>query len=199
MNYLDTLNHMSLGVAYLIIFLILFFESGLLIGFFLPGDTLVFPLGLLVAQGHFSLFPLFLICTAGAFTGDLLGYAIGRKLGPSLLHKKDSVFFKQEHIRHSRQFFERYGKQTILVARFVPILRTFAPTLAGVGDMEYRTFLLYNFLGGALWSGSLLVLGYYLERIIPDIDQYLLPVIIVAVVITLIASARYLLKQRKGV
>ena len=193
MNYLDFLNHVSPLIAYAIVFLILFAESGLLVGFFLPGDSLIFPLGLLASQGHFSLPLLVLTCAIGAIAGDSLGYLIGRKFGSSLFQKSDSLFFKQEYVHRAHEYFDRYGKITVIVARFVPIIRTFAPTVAGVAKMDYRTFLAYNVVGGVMWATALLLLGYYLGKVVPNIDRYLLPIIALIIVSSLIGPLKHVL------
>ena len=197
MNYLNLLNHFNQGIGYAIVFLILFAESGLLIGFFLPGDSLVFPLGLLASQGHFSLPLLILISALGAVAGDSLGYYIGHRFGPALFQKEDSLLFKKEYVQKAHQYFDRYGKLTIIIARFVPIVRTFAPTVAGVANMEYGTFLAYNVVGGTLWATSLLLLGYYLGRLVPNIDRYLLPIIALIIVASLIGPLTHVLTMVK--
>ena len=201
MNYLDILNHVNPLVAYAAVFLILFAESGLLVGFFLPGDSLIFPLGLLASQGHLSLPLLILISAIGAIGGDSLGYLIGRRFGPALFQKGDSILFKQEYVQKAHEYFDRYGKLTVIIARFVPIVRTFVPTVAGVARMDYKTFLAFNVIGGSLWAASLLLLGYYLGKVIPNIDRYLLPIIGLIIVASLIAPLKHVLdsiKQQKS-
>ncbi len=157
------------------VFAIVFAESGLFFGFFLPGDSLLFTAGLLASQGYFSVVLLWLGCMACAILGDSVGYAFGKKVGPRIFFREDSFFFHKKHIDRTRAFYEKHGKKTIILARFVPIVRTFAPILAGVGAMEYRNFLSYNILGGVLWSALLIFLGYTLGTFIPSVDRYLLP------------------------
>jgi membrane-associated protein len=196
MSYLHALAALPPGPAYLAVFLILAAESGLLIGFFLPGDTLIFPLGLLASQGILS-FPVLLIaCIAGAVTGDTLGYFIGKAMGPRLFKKNDSIFFKAEYVERAQAFFERYGRMTLIMARFTPIVRTLAPTIAGVGRMDYRTFFVYNAVGGILWSAVLLSLGYFLGRVVPNVDHYLLPLVAVILVVSLVGPVRHFLQHR---
>lgn len=161
------------------LFLIIFAESGLLIGFFLPGNSLLFTAGLLASQARFGLnLPVLLIgCFLAAVIGDQVGYAFGSRVGPALFRRPDSRLFKQEHIERTNEFFEHHGPKTIILARFVPVVRTFAPILAGVGSMESRTFLRYNIIGGLVWAVGLTSVGYLLGEKVPSIDRYLLPII----------------------
>lgn len=147
---------------------IVFAESGLLIGFFLPGDSLLFTAGLLVADGRYLTYPLWLVClliTAAAIVGDQVGYLFGRKVGPALFRRPDSRLFKQEYVSKGHAFFEKYGPRSIVLARFVPIVRTFTPIIAGVSRMDYRKFVLYNVIGGTLWGTGVTVLGYFLGQV----------------------------------
>ena len=166
------------------LFVIVFAESGLLVGFFLPGDSLLFTAGLFAAEGTLSL-PLILVgCSLAAIAGDQVGYGFGKKVGPALFRRPDSRFFKQEYVAKAQDYFARYGAKTIVLARFVPIVRTFAPIVAGVGTMPYRTFVSYNVVGGLLWAIGVTMLGFLLGGIIPDIDTYLLPIIAVIVLMS---------------
>ncbi|MFR9778585.1 DedA family protein [Micromonospora sp. MS34] len=147
---------------------IVFAESGLLIGFFFPGDSLLFTAGLLVADGHYLHQPLWLLCllvVVAAVAGDQVGYLFGKRVGPSLFRRPDSRLFKQQNVQRARNFFARYGARSVVLARFVPIVRTFTPVIAGVSRMRYRTFVGYNVLGGALWGTGVTVLGYFLGQI----------------------------------
>lgn len=180
------------------LFLIVFAESGLLIGFFLPGDSLLFTAGLFAAQGTLSL-PIVLVgCFLAAVAGDQVGYAFGKKVGPSLFRRPDSRFFKQEYVDKAQGFFEKYGAKTIVLARFVPIVRTFAPIVAGVGTMTYRTFVTYNVLGGLLWAIGVTMLGFLLGELIPDIDTFLLPIIAVIILISVIPIGLEWRKARRS-
>ena len=146
---------------------IVFIETGLLIGFFLPGDSLLFTAGMLTATGFIST-PLWLLCLlifVAAFAGDQVGYLIGRSAGPKVFSRPDSRLFKQEYVDKTYSYFDRYGGRTIILARFVPIVRTFAPVAAGVGKMRYRTFIAYNAVGALLWGVGVTVLGYWLGQI----------------------------------
>lgn len=166
------------------VFAIVFAESGLFFGFFLPGDSLLFTAGLLASQGYFNVVVLWFGCMVCAILGDSVGYAFGKKVGPKIFFREDSFFFHKKHIDRTRAFYEKHGKKTIILARFVPIVRTFAPILAGVGRMEYRTFLSYNVLGGVLWSTLLIFLGYTLGALIPSVDRYLLPIVLAIIFIS---------------
>ncbi|MDB5204070.1 MAG: hypothetical protein JWP09_98 [Candidatus Taylorbacteria bacterium] len=166
------------------IFTLVFAESGLFFGFFLPGDTLLFTAGLLSSQNILSLTPLLLGSIVAAILGDSIGYAFGKKIGPKLFIKEHSFFWNKDHIQKSHKFFEQYGKKAIILARFMPIVRTFTPILAGVGQMEYSTFLRYNVIGGVLWVGGLLLGGYFFGSVIPNPDRYLFPVIVLILILS---------------
>lgn len=148
------------------IFLIIFAETGLFFGFFLPGDSLLFTAGLLASQDLFS-FPVLVIGSMiAAIVGDQVGYWFGKKVGPKIFTREDSFFFKKKHIETTHAFYEKYGPRTILIARLIPIVRTFAPILAGVGKMHYRTFVIYNIVGGILWVAAFTTAGYLLGDVI---------------------------------
>lgn len=172
------------------LFAIIFAESGLLIGFFLPGDSLLFTAGLLSSQGKLAPLPVLLLgCFVAAVAGDQVGYLFGKKVGPSIFSRPDSRLFKQENVERSTLFFEKHGSKTIVLARFVPIVRTFAPIVAGVGEMEYRKFLKFNVLGGFLWAVGVTSLGFILGETVPSIDKYLLPAIFIIIGLSLIPIA----------
>jgi len=187
----------AFGVAGL--FAIIFAESGLLIGFFLPGDSLLFTAGLLKSQGVISLpLPLLLLgCFVCAVAGDQVGYAFGRRVGPSLFRRPDSKLFKQEHVEKAQAYFDKHGSKTIVLARFIPIVRTFAPVLAGVGRMDYRTFVTYNVMGGLFWAVGVTTVGYTLGRSIPSIDKYLLPIIALIIFLSFVPVAVEAYKAKK--
>jgi membrane-associated protein len=167
---------------------VVFAESGLLIGFFLPGDSLLFTAGLLVADGTYLHQPLWLMCllvSVAAIAGDQTGYAFGRRFGPALFRRPDSRLFKQENLTRARAFFAKYGARSIVLARFVPIVRTFTPIVAGAGHMHYRTFLLYNVIGGAGWGCGVTILGYFLGQVAfvrNNIEVILVAIVVVSVV-----------------
>jgi len=178
----------ALGLAGVIS--IVFAESGLFFGFFLPGDSLLFTAGFLASQGLFSPVALFVGAFVAAVLGDSVGYAFGRKIGPRIFTKEDSFFFNKKHIERSKHFYEKYGKKTIILARFIPIVRTFAPILAGVGNMSYRVFASYNVIGGLLWTAGILALGFGLGAVVPNADSYVTPIIILIVILSLIPPVR---------
>ena len=179
------------------LFLIVLAESGLFFGFFFPGDSLLFTAGLFAAQGTLNL-PLILVgCFIAAVAGDQVGYVFGQRVGPALFKRPDSRLFKQEYVERARAFFEKHGPKTIVLARFVPIVRTFAPILAGVGRMQYRTFVSYNLIGGFLWAVGVTLLGYWLGNLIPDIDAYLLPIVALIIALSFIPIGMEWLKRRR--
>jgi membrane-associated protein len=170
------------------LFGIIFAESGLLIGFFLPGDSLLFTAGLLASQDDYGLniWVLLVGFFAMAVLGDQVGYWFGKRVGPSLFSRPDSRLFKQEYVTRTHTFFEKNGPKTIMIARFVPIVRTFAPILAGVGGMNYKTFVRFNVMGGFIWAVGVTAAGYVLGSTVPSIDRYLLPIIALIVLGSLI-------------
>lgn len=170
--------------GYLGIAIIVFAESGILLGLFLPGDSLLFTAGLLSGIGFLSFWPLVLIVVAAAIVGDSVGYWFGVKVGDNLFKKKDSRFFKQEYVTRTQKFFLDYGGRAIVLARFVPIVRTIAPILAGVGTMTYRKFLSYNIFGGLLWGAGMVSLGYFLGSVIPNSEKYVLPLSLVIIILS---------------
>ena len=179
------------------LFIIVFAESGLLIGFFLPGDSLLFTAGFLASQGVLDL-PVILVGTfLAAVVGDQVGYMFGARVGPALFKRPDSRFFRQSYVDKAQAYFDKQGPKTIMLARFIPIVRTFAPIVAGVGRMRYRTFVTYNVVGGFVWAIGVTLLGYYLGKSIPDIDKYLYPVIAVIVALSLIPVVHEVLKLRR--
>ena len=160
--------------GYVAVTAIVFAETGLLLGFFLPGDSLLVTAGLVAAgEGTLHIGPLCVLLCAAAVAGDSTGYAIGYHLGPRIFAREDSRWFHKHHVIRTQRFYEKYGAKTIVLARFVPVVRTFAPTVAGVGKMRYRTFLTFNVLGGIGWVLSMTLTGYFLGRSVPDIGRYL--------------------------
>jgi membrane-associated protein len=182
--------------GYFGLFGIVFAESGLLVGFFLPGDSLLFTAGFLASQGILNIWLLIFLLFIAAVLGDSTGYALGKKVGPKIFTKQDSLFFHKDHLKRAEQFFQRHGGKAIILARFLPVVRTFAPIVAGVGKMNYRTFLAYNVVGGALWTIGLSLMGYYLGKTIPNVDRYLLPIIVGIIVLSLLPTLFHLLKDK---
>ncbi|MFU8871658.1 DedA family protein [Micromonospora sp. SL4-19] len=178
---------------------VVFAESGLLIGFFLPGDSLLFTAGLLVADGRYLHQPLWLLCllvAVAAIAGDQVGYLFGKRVGPSLFRRPDSRLFKQENVERANAFFARYGARSIVLARFVPIVRTFTPIIAGVSRMHYRTFLAFNVLGGVLWGAGVTVLGYFLGQI-GFVKSNIEFILIGIVVLSVLPVGIHLLRSRR--
>ena len=185
-GFLDPENLVDKG-GLVLIFAIIFAESGLLIGFFLPGDSLLFTAGFFASgpdsipeELHLSLMPLLIGCFLAAVIGDQVGYLFGKRVGPALFRRPDSRFFKQENVDKAQAFFDKHGSKTIVLARFVPIVRTFTPIVAGVSNMKYRTFVIFNIVGGALWAIGVTLLGYFLGQI--DVVEENLEVAILAIV-----------------
>jgi membrane-associated protein len=173
---------------------IVFAESGLFFGFFLPGDSLLFTAGFLASQDLISIWGLLILCFIAAVVGDSVGYMFGKKTGSMIFNKEDSFFFKKKHVEKARSFYDKYGKKTIVLARFVPIVRTFAPIVAGVAQMNYRVFISYNIIGGFVWTWGMLGLGYILGNVIPNAERYLTPIILA---IIFISSIRYPPQQKR--
>lgn len=177
---------------------IVFVESGLLVGFFLPGDSLLFVAGLLASQGYLNLPALIIGSILAAILGDNVGYQLGRKFGPRIFNRPDSFFFHQNHRQRAERFYAAHGPITVVLARFVPFIRAFAPILAGVGQMPYRRFFCYNVLGGVLWVLSMTLLGYFLGTVIADIDRYILPIVGLIIVLSVLPILVTFLKRSRS-
>jgi membrane-associated protein len=178
---------------------IVFVETGLLIGFFLPGDSLLVTAGLFAARGDIAVLPLIAALSVAAVLGDTVGYNIGRRSGPRLFNRADSLFFNKKHLITTKEFYDRHGPFTIVIARFVPIIRTFAPVVAGIGAMEYKRFISYNVVGGVGWVLSMVFGGFFLGQMIPnihkDIDKVIVVVIFLSLLPILIKVAREKMKR----
>lgn len=173
--------------GYFALIIIVFAETGLLAGFFLPGDSLLVTAGLISAvDGTLNIWLLNLGLMAAAILGDTTGYWIGYHLGPRLFNRSDSIFFHKDHLIRTKKFYDKYGPKTIVLARFIPIVRTFAPTVAGVGRMEYKKFLVYNVAGGIGWVLSMTLAGYFLGRSIPNIEKQIHWVILIVIILSFI-------------
>jgi len=185
--------------ALLIIGGIVFAESGLLVGFFLPGDTLLFTAGFFAAQGHIPLAMLLLVIFVAAVVGDNVGYTIGKRLGPRLFRKKDGIVFRQEYVQRAEQFYEKHGGKTIILARFVPVVRTFAPMVAGVGNMPRQRFIAFNIIGAALWTGTVVMLGYWLGSLVDPhtVEKFLVLAILLAMAITVGPTLWHLVSDKR--
>lgn len=165
---------------------IVYAETGLLIGFFLPGDSLLITAGLFAARGDLEIVSLNLTLMAAAILGDATGYWIGRRTGAALYSRPNSFFFRREHLRITQDYYERHGGKTIVIARFIPILRTFAPVVAGVAEMGYQRFATYNVVGAILWVGSMTLCGYALGNLVPDIESRIHLVIAAVIALSLL-------------
>lgn len=180
----------------LLICLIVFIETGLFVGFFLPGDSLLVTAGVFAAAGHLDLGALLLLVSICAVVGDQVGYWIGRRAGQALYSRNDSLIFKKRHLERAREFYARYGGKTIVIARFVPVVRTFAPPVAGAANMDYKKFVFFNIMGGILWVWSMVLIGYFLGSSVPEIDKHIHIVIAVVVVLSIVPAVIEIVRQR---
>ncbi len=185
------------SVGYLGVFFIIFAESGLFIGAFLPGDSLLFTAGFLASQGFFDIYLLTPMTFIAAVLGDSVGYTFGHKVGKKLFQREDSIFFHKKHLIKAQNFYDKHGGKTITIARFLPIVRTFAPIVAGMGDMPYKRFLFFNIVGAFLWAICIPVLGFYLGNVIPGVDKYLLPILAIIIILSIAPSVIHLIRERK--
>lgn len=178
---------------------IIFAESGLFFGFFLPGDSLLFSAGVLASQGFMPIGILSVGCFIAAVAGDSVGYWFGKKYGRGVFEKEKLPLVKRHHLEKAEKFYEKHGRKTIILARFVPIVRTFAPIAAGIAQMEYRTFISYNIIGGFVWGVGVTLAGYFLGSLIPadKIDKYLLPIILLIVLISVLPALKHIMDEKK--
>jgi membrane-associated protein len=183
--------------GYIALAIIVFAETGLMIGFFLPGDSLLVTAGLFAAKGDLNIVFLNVLLMACAIAGDATGYYIGKKLGPALFRKEDSLLFKKKHLIATHEFYEKHGGKTIIIARFVPIIRTFAPVVAGIADMSYRRFAMFNIIGGIGWVFSMTMVGYAMLKIFPQAEKHIHIIIIVVILVSFIPGVIELLRARR--
>lgn len=186
------------AVGLLGLFGIIFAESGVLLGLFLPGDSLLFTAGLLASQGYANILLLMAVTFSGAVLGDSFGYALGRRAGPKIFRKDDSLFFRRTYLDKASDFYKKHGGMTVVLARFIPMVRTFAPILAGVGRMHYPTFLFYNVFGALLWAVGLTGLGFSFGNVIPDAGRYLPPAVAVLIAISFVPALIRLWGDKKA-
>ena len=196
--HLDPLAIIKTG-SYIGLTFLVFAESGLLVGIFLPGDSLLFAAGLLAASGFFNVGALIMLVVVAAIVGDSVGYWFGSEVGEMLFKRQDSRFFKQEYLKRTERFYEKYGGRAIVLARFVPIVRTLAPILAGISSMPYRTFLSYNIIGGLVWGVGMISLGYFLGSVIPNSEKYVLPLSLVIILISFLPILLNLVRNKHAV
>jgi membrane-associated protein len=185
------------GGIYLLLFVV-FAETGLFVGFFLPGDSLLFTAGLLCSTGILQMNPFILIILiiVAAVLGNITGYIFGKKVGILLFKRKSGIFFRQEHLVTANEFYQKHGKKTIILSRFLPIVRTFAPIVAGIVKLEYYKFILYSFVGAFFWVSSLVLTGYYLGEYFPGTKEYLKYIVIFLIVITTIPFVYNWMKKK---
>ena len=183
--------------GYILLVGIVFTETGLLVGLFLPGDSLLITAGLLAGAGILNIWWLNALLIAAAIVGDSTGYAIGARLGPRIFTREKSLLFNPKHVERTQRFYEKYGPKTIVIARFVPIIRTFAPVLAGVGQMRYRRFVTYNVAGGIGWVASMTGAGYVLGQTVPNISKHMHVLVIVIIVLSCVPIAVEIYRERR--
>jgi len=195
MDFLWDLFHQIYDVETLVrvggltaITIIVFTETGLLIGFFLPGDSLLVTAGIFAARGDLNIVTLNIVLSLAAIIGDAVGYTIGKRTGPKIFTREDSLLFRRKHILTAKEFYEKYGGFTIVIARFVPIVRTFAPVVAGVAGMQYRRFAMYNVVGAIFWVMSTTLAGYFLGKMMPNIDEHLHTIIAIVIFLSLLPA-----------
>ena len=188
-----------IAAGYVAITVIIFAECGLLIGFFLPGDSLLFTAGLFASQAGFGLdiWTLSSLCGIAAIVGPLVGYWYGKALVQRLFNKEDSLLFRKHHLVRAHEFYERHGGKALILARFMPIVRTFAPVVAGMASMDYRRFVVYTVVGAALWAVGVTWAGYFLGRIYPDAGKYLEYIVVVIILISIAPPIIHLLRERQ--
>lgn len=196
LNFLDP-QRIIMAFGALGVVLIIFAETGLLFGFFLPGDSLLFTSGLLASQDLMPFLPLLIGVFLAATLGDSFGYWFGKKTGAALFDKEDSLIFKKRYLHETKVFYEKHGRKTIILARFMPVIRTFAPIMAGIANMNYGVFLKFNIIGSLIWSVGITLLGYFLGKTIPNADQYLTPIIIVIVLTSFIPGIVHMFRRKK--
>lgn len=184
-------------ISLAIISLIIFAESGIPVVFFLPGDTLLFTAGFFASKNYINIYALIAVVIVAKILGGTAGYFIGDKAGQKLFTKKDSLFFKKEYLLKAEKFYEKNGGKTVLLGQFFPVARTFSPIVAGFSEMRFKNFLFYNFLGAAIWAVAIPLLGYWLGHKVTNIDKYILPIIILAAVITFVPALWHIIRSRK--
>jgi membrane-associated protein len=185
-NPLNEITDWAIKVGYIALFAIIFSETGLMVGFFLPGDSLLVTAGLFAAKGEFDIFILVPLLIVAAISGNTTGYAIGRKAGQTLFNRPQSKVFRRDHLIKTQQFYEKYGGVTIIMAQFMPFARTFAPVVAGIAEMPYRRFATFNISGAVLWIGSMTMLGYFLGVAFPGVAKHIELVIIAIVFLSIL-------------
>lgn len=195
-HFLTDVRGLVQAGGYIALAIIVFTETGLMIGFFLPGDSLLVTAGLFAAKGDLNIVFLNVLLMFCAVTGDATGYYIGRKLGPALFRKEDSLLFKKKHLLATQEFYEKHGGKTIILARFVPVIRTFAPVVAGMANMGYRQFAVFNIIGGVAWVFSMTMIGYGLVTMFPATEKHIEKVIIIVIFLSILPGIIEFLRAR---
>jgi membrane-associated protein len=194
-------THIVQSGGLLLIAALIFGESGMFIGFFFPGDTLLLTAGIFAAQGKLSLPLAIIVISLAAIAGDNVGYQIGDRYGRKLFDKPNGLLFRREHIEQTEEFYKKYGSKTMLIAHFVPVVRAFAPAIAGIGEMPYKQFIMFDAIGDIAWAAIVTLIGYYFGRKIPNIDHYILLAVLAVIILTLGPAlyhlAKVLLKRRE--
>ena len=197
-HFLTDVRGLVQAGGYIALAIIVFTETGLMIGFFLPGDSLLVTAGLFAAKGDLNIVWLNLLLMFCAVAGDATGYYIGKKLGPALFRKEDSFFFKKKHLIATHDFYEKHGGKTIILARFIPVIRTFAPVVAGMANMSYRRFAMFNIVGGIGWVFSMTMIGYLLVTLFPATEQHIEKVIIIVIFLSILPGIIEFLRARRN-
>lgn len=184
------------GWTTLILFMIIFLETGVVIMPFLPGDSLLFAIGAFTAKGSFDYWTISLSLLGAAIIGDSLNYHLGKYIGPKVFDREDSIYLNKAHLRKAQSFYDKYGGKTIIIARFIPIVRTFAPFVAGIGNMSYSKFMTYNVLGGILWIYSFITLGYFFGGL-PFVEKNFKLVILAIIVLSVLPAVIEIIRERR--
>jgi len=190
-------THLIQTGGLLLIAAVIFAESGMMVGFFFPGDTLLFSAGILAASGKLSIFWTIIVIAIAAILGDNTGYQIGRTLGKRLFSKKDGVVFRKEYIDRAEAFYEKHGSKTMLVAHFIPVVRSFAPVTAGAGNMNRKLFIIFDAIGDIAWTLLITLLGYYVGSRIPHVEKYIEPVLLGVIILFLTPTLYHILRDPK--
>lgn len=180
-------------VGYLGVFTIVFLESGMMLGFFFPGDSLLFTAGFLASQGFLDIRILVPGCFLTSVTGNSVGYYIGKKFGRKLFNKEGSIWFNKKYLERAERFYEKHGGKAVVLAQFVPVVRAFVPVVAGIGVMQYRRFVFFNLFGAVLWAIGVTLSGFYLGNLIPDVDKYLLPIVGLIIIASVLPAVHHAL------
>ena len=190
-------THLVQSGGLLLLALIIFSESGMMVGFLFPGDTLLFSAGILAASGHLPIVWTIVVIAAAAIIGDNTGYHIGKHLGPRLFKKEDGLIFRKDLIMKTEKFYEKYGTKTMLIAHFIPVVRSFAPVTAGAGRMDYKQFVIFDAIGDTVWAASITLLGYFVWSRIPGIQNYVEPILLIIILATLLPTIYHAMKDPK--